>query len=309
MTDGPTRRRVLAGACSVALPAIAGCGWLERDERTTFERSVDAESAGSLAIESDTGAVTVRRHDGDAVRVRGEKLAASEDAIDAVTLSTEQEADRLRLRTGREDGPDPLGWWRTPKLHLDVAVPDGLHLERTVTDDGDLDVQHVTGPLAATADAGDVTVRDVDGHVEASTDTGDVYVASVDGRVEASADTGDVTVRDVDGAIVAAADTGDVTVDGEIDAVETDTGEVSATVRGLASDPSIGTDTGDVALAVASSLDVTVTTEIDAGDLDVRDDELEAEDAGDATRVVLGDGSHRLAVTVDAGDVSITTLT
>lgn len=290
MTDGTTRRRVLAGACSVALPAIAGCGWLERDERATLERSVNAGSAGSLVIESETGDVTVRRHDGDAIRVRGEKRAASEDAIDALSLSTERDGDRLFVRTERDGGPDPLGWWRTPTLHLDVAVPAGLHVERATADDGDLDVQHVTGPLAATAD------------------TGDVYVANVEGSVEATADTGDVTVRDVAGAIFATVDTGDVRVDGEIDTVETDTGEISATVRGLTSGPSIRADTGDVALAVVNSLDVTVTADVDTGDVDVRDDELETDDDGSATRVVLGDGSRRLDVTVAAGDVSITTL-
>jgi hypothetical protein len=289
MTDGTTRRRVLAGASSLALPAFAGCGWTDRDERTTFERPIDVGAAGSLAIESGTGDVTVRRHDGDAVRVRGEKIAASDDAIDAVTLAVEREDERLRLRTERDEGPDPLGWWRTPKLHVEVAVPDGLRVERTATDGGDLAVQDVTGPLAAAADAGDV------------------YVANVDGAVEASADAGDVTVRDVAGAISATADTGDVRVDGQIDAVETDTGEITATIRGLAADPSIRTDTGDVALAVARRLDVTVTAEIDLGDLEVRD-ELVTEDDGDAARVVLGDGSRRLAVSVDAGDVSITTL-
>lgn len=290
MTDGTTRRRVLAGASSLALPTIAGCSWIERDERTTFEQSVEVGSAESLAIESDTGDVTVRRHDGGAVRVHGEKLAASEDAIDAVTLAVAHEDGRLRLRTEREDGPEPLGWWRTPTLDLNVRVPAGLRVERAATDVGDLDVQHVTGPLAATADAGDV------------------YVANVEGSVEASADTGDVTVRDVAGAISGTVDTGDVQVDGAIDAVEADTGEIAATVRGLAPEPSIRADTGDVALAVARSLDVTVTADIDLGDIEVRDDELVTEDDGDAARVVLGEGSRRLDVAVDAGDVSITTL-
>jgi DUF4097 and DUF4098 domain-containing protein YvlB len=290
MPDGTTRRRVLAGASSLALSAIAGCGWIERDERRSFERAVDAGAAESLAIESDTGDVTVRGHDGDAVHVHGEKHAASEDAIDALSLTTQREDDRLVLRTERGDGPDPLGWWRAPTLDLEVQVPTGLRVGRAATDAGDLEVQHVTGPLAVAADAGDV------------------YVANVEGRVEASAKTGDVTIRNVGGEISATVDTGDVSVDGAIDAVQTDTGQIEATVRALAADPSIRADSGDVSLAVASSLDVTVAAEIDAGDLDVQDDDLEVGEAGGVKRIVLGNGARRLVVSVDAGDVSITAL-
>ncbi|AGN01430.1 hypothetical protein L593_07425 [Salinarchaeum sp. Harcht-Bsk1] len=291
MVPSTTRRRALAGACSAALAAVAGCSLVDRDEQATVSQSVDASDVDSVAVDSDTGDLAVRGHDGDEIRIHGEKVAASEDGIDALSVTQRRDGDRLVIGTELGDAPELTGWLRTPTLDLRIEVPAGVALDRATTETGDLDVEDVTGSVLASADVGDV------------------YVANVDGAVDARNGTGDVTVRDVTGPIAARTDTGDVSADGEIERLATETGAVRATVRGLAGEPEIRGTAGDVSLAIARSLDVTISASVDAGEVTVHGDGLDTvREAADSTRIVLGDGSRRLEVDVDTGDCSITTL-
>jgi len=291
MVPSSTRRRALAGACSAALAAVAGCSLVDRDERATVSRSVDASGVDSVAVVSDTGHLTVRGHDGEDVRLYGEKTAGSEDGIDALSLSHRRDGDRLVVSTERGDGPELTGWLRTPNLHLTVDVPADVAVERTTTETGDLEVRQVAGSVLARAEVGDL------------------YVANVEGSVDARNATGDVTVRDVTGPIAARTETGDVSADGVIERLATETGEIMATIRGLGGDAMIQDDAGDVSLAIANSLDVTIAASVDAGELNVHGDGLAtAREAANSMRIVVGDGTQRLEIDVDTGDCSITTL-
>lgn len=292
MTPSTTRRRLLASAGTVGLGAIAGCFLAERDERTTATRTFDAADVDALAVDSSTGAIAVRGHDGEAIRVRAKKRAASEDGLDALSLPGRRDGDRLVVETDRGSGPGPLGWLATPTMDLEFEVPSGVAVEHVETDAGGVEVEGVAGPL------------------EAITTHGDVYVGSVDGVVDARADSGDATVRDATGPIAARTASGNVTVDGVIDRLRSDAGEIAATIRGLAEDPRIRGAAADVSLALAAELDVTVEADVDLGDVDVHGDGLEAvaAEAADSVRIVVGEGTDRLEIETDTGEVSITTL-
>lgn len=292
MTSSTTRRRLLASAGTVGLGAIAGCSLLERDEHATVSRQFDAADLGTLAVDSTAGAVAVRGHDGEAIRLRADKRAASEDGLDALSLAGRRDGDRLVVETDRGSGPEPLGWLKTPTMELEVEVPPGVAVERVATDAGGIEVDGVAGPLEAVARHGDV------------------YVGSIEGAVDVRSNAGNVTVRDATGSIAARTAVGDVTVDGVIDRLRSDAGEIAATVRGLGEDPSIRSAAADVSLALAAELDVTIETDVALGDLDVHGDGLEAvaAEAADSVRVVVGDGSERLVVETDTGEVTVTTL-
>lgn len=285
----PSRRRLLAGCGALALSATAGCGWIERDEHATIERQFDATDIETAVIDDPIGSVSVAG--GSEFRVHGEKAAASDDAIDALSLQERRDGDRLVLEASLDDGPWPTGWWRQPIFDLDVAVPAGVDVERAEADTGDLEIESVAGPITARAD------------------TGDVYVSDVQGAVDARTDTGNVIVRDVDAPITVRSDTGSITIDGVLESVRTDTGSVETTVRETAGTPSIVTDTGDVSLALASSLDATVSVSTDTGDVGTHGTGFaEAELSGGGGTVVVGDGSDSIDVSTDTGSVSIVPL-
>lgn len=283
-----TRRRLLASAVTVA-STLAGCGLFDRDETASVVRTYDADATDALAIETGTGDLAVRRHAGQEVRVHGRKRAASEDAVEALGLAGRREAGRLALETEREGRDGPLDWRRTPKLDLQVEVPEGVAVDRAVTDAGDLEVEGVAGPL------------------EARSGAGDVYVAEIDGAVDVRTESGAAIARDVAGPIAARSESGDVTVDGVIDSLRAQTGSITATIRGLSDDPWIGGAAADVSLAVARSLDVTVAA--DVSDVDLQGDGLRAVSAAASSiEVVVGDGGERLRIETETGEVSITTV-
>lgn len=289
MNRSTSRRRLLTGAGGAALAATAGCSFVERDEAETVQRRFDVEEIDAVSIASDTGDLSVRSGDPGELRIQGEKRAASGDAIDSLSLTDRRDGSRLGLGTDVGDGPWPVGWLRTPRLHVDVAVPPSVRVEEAVASPGDLEVENVAGPLTAEAD------------------TGDLYVADVDGAVDARVDAGRLIVRDATGSVVARADTGTVNVDGVIAGIRSGTGDVSATVRGIDGAPTIETDTGDVGLALSRSLDVTVSASVDTGSIDVPGGEsASVRTNGNSRTVVLGDGSGEIEVATDTGDVSIT---
>jgi|GEM_PF-642281 len=284
-----SRRRILAGCGGLALSLTAGCSWIERDEHASVDRQYDPTSFQAVAVEGTTGSVSVTT--GTAFRVHGEKLAASDDAIDALSLTERRDGDRLVLETSVGDGPWPTGWWRQPRFDLEIEVPASVRVERTQTANGDIEITSVAGPITARAD------------------TGDVYVSDVNGAVDAGTDTGDVIVRDVDAPISAQSETGSITADGVVQDVRTDTGAVETTVRGLEGQPSIVSETGDVSLALESSLDATVSVTTDMGELTTHGGgfaDVERSETGGT--VVVGDGGDQIEVATDTGSVSIVTM-
>lgn len=292
MTPSTTRRRLLASAGTLGIGALAGCFLAERDERATATRAFDAADVDALAVDSSSGAVAVRGHDGDAIRVRGDKRAASEDGLDALSLAGRRDGDRLVVETDRGSGPGPLGWLATPTMDLELEIPPDVAVEHVATDAGRIEVDGVAGPIELIATHGDV------------------YVGSIEGAVDARTDSGDVTVRDATGPIAARTASGNVTVDGVIETLRSDAGEIAATIRGLGEDPSIRGAAADVSLALAAELDVAVEADVALDDVDIHGEGLEAvaEEAADSVRVVVGDGSERLEVETDTGEVSVTTL-
>lgn len=284
-----SRRRILAGCGGLALSLTAGCSWIERDEHATVERNYDPTSVEAIAIDGTAGSVTVTS--GTKLRIHGDKLAASDDAIDALSLNERREGDRLVFETSVGDGPWPTGWLRQPRFDLELEVPVNVRVERTETANGDIDLTSVAGPVSARADSGDV------------------YVSDVQGAVDARTETGSVIVRDVDAPISARSKAGPITVDGVIQDVRTDTGAVETTVRDMEGQPSVVSDTGDVSLALESSLDATVSVTTETGTLETHGGGFaEMETSGDGGTVVVGDGSTTIDVSTDTGAVSIGTL-
>jgi len=266
-----TRRGLLAGAGATALASLSGCFLVERDEREAFERTYDVGDVDAIALEGDVGDVDVQATERADVHVAGEKLAASEDAIDALELRETRGGATLELTTAVEGEPWPVGFWRTPQLSLTVEVPRSLQVERAAVDTGDVTVRDALGPLDAEADTGDVSLSGTRREVSAETDTGDV---SVDG--------------------------------GEVRRLVTDTGDVDATIRSLAAPASVETDTGDATVALARDLDVTVSVSVDTGEISVGSDAFASVRVGDESgEVVLGDGSAELSVVTDTGDVRL----
>jgi hypothetical protein len=270
-----SRRRVLAGVGTMLSAAVAGCSGLTPfvGQRVESSERVPVNDASSLAVDVDTGDVTVRSEEREDVAVDVVKQSSSVGVdLSKYEFRVERPDDRVRLR-GAWTGDTGLSGG--PSMDLDVRVPADLAVSTARTGTGDVDVQDVTGDVLARSSTGDVTVRSVAGAVRTETSTGDITVADVDAFAGASTSTGDVDVEAP-------------AVDG---ATETET------------------STGDVTAALSADLDAEVRAETSTGDVDVTDLELSDATVGDELASgTLGDGGPTLAFETSTGDVTLTAL-
>lgn len=271
MTKQQSRRRFLAGSGAVAAGLLAGCLGGERDERESFERTVDGGVA-ELTVETEIGSVEIRGTDREDVHVAGEKVGTSQADLDDLELREHRDGDRLFLERYYDGEDSWLSLDREPKLDLTIEVPRSIAIDRVESDNGDLDVE------------------------------------GIDGTVRALTDNGSVRVSDVSEPVTVDVDNGDVTLDGGVESVTSDNGEVDATIRSLADVAELSTDNGDVTAALATDLDVDVTVETDNGELTVEEGFEDVTRSEERVEFSVGEGSSSLDVTTDNGDVTIETI-
>lgn len=176
---------VLAGGCLAAAAATASA--------QDFKKTYEVPAGGRIVVANMSGNVTVRGTGTNAVVVTGTK--------------TGRDADRVTIEDDSSGGGVSIGV-KYPK-HCDcdasvdfvVEVPRSLRLDfdKISSMSGDVEVEDVTGSVAATTMSGNVTVTGVDGTVTATTMSGDVR-AEIDrlqgpGDLEFTSMSGNVEVR------------------------------------------------------------------------------------------------------------------
>jgi hypothetical protein len=205
------RRRVLAAGGAAVLGGVAGClQFGVGDEVTeTFEDSYAVDPETTVAVANVNGDVTVEPADGDEVTVEGRKVAASQSALDSITVDV-VEGERFVVDVRFGSGSS----FESRRVDLTVGVPEGVAVARAATTNGDVRASGVRGDLTVVTTNGDVTVEDVAGFVRAETTNGDVELRGTTGIRGARTTNGDVDVdlAGMRGDVTCATSTGDVTV-------------------------------------------------------------------------------------------------
>lgn len=227
------RRHAIVAMGTLLVGGLAGCisTGAARDVSDEIDETIDAD-VDDLVIETTAGSITVVASDRDDIAVDGEKHAASEADLDALTLEQTIEEGTLSLVADTDDVDTSLFGLQlrpNPKLDLDIEVPQSVSLSAAETVAGTIDIEGVSGPMSVGATAGAVSLSSIDGAVSIEVTAGDIDVDDVDGPVDAEATAGRVSLSTIGDDATVETTTGDVNVhgvDGDL-TVETTVGSVS----------------------------------------------------------------------------------
>lgn len=284
-----TRRAVLGAVGAGAMVAVAGCNAVgEFDRETeTVEFAVPASDVDSVAVETDDGQTVIQGHDGDEIQVEATKYAAGSMDLKDITVSREVTGGHLDIEAGIDGVMVGAGGGGLESL--DVRVPRGVAVESVGIDDGEGEIQDVSGDLSLTVDDATADIGPVDGHLDVTVDDGIVTVGDVD-RVTGDLDDGRLEMTEP-------ATLGGLTVDD---------GNLELAVDDVDGIVDVVTDDGDVTAAIAPAVDATVVVEADDGTTEVDDGLLDGIRTADGTtRGVIGDGSDQLTIDADDGNVRL----
>ncbi|GAB3033588.1 DUF4097 domain-containing protein [Natronobiforma cellulositropha] len=262
------RRYLLAGGATAALTALAGCVVAGRAVEDPIEETVDAASLEALRVETRTGLLSVVGEPRETVGIRGRKVAATEDALESVGFDVETVDGVLEVTGDPNDRRGGFRFGSSPRVDLELAVPDDLRVAYAGTRNGTVDVRSVTGDTHVVSRNGRVSVVGVDGSAAVETRNGAVDLADV---------TGGVTVSTRNGNVDAASVTHDLVVE---------------------------TRNGTVDVGISRSLETAIRLRSRNGRLSVETPD-ESHTARSALDVTVGAGTHRLAVETRNGNVSI----
>ncbi len=285
-----TRRQLLGGCGAAGLAALAGCSGVTPfvSRRTESSETVDPDGAETVTVDTAVGDVTIIREDRDDIDVDIVKQSSSiRTDLDDLHFEVDHD-DRLELRSVWEGSE---GWFTSrPAMNLDIAMADGLELDRIDTSVGTITLRDVAGSMRLGTSTGNVDVESVDGAVRAETSTGDIEIETVDGAVSAETSIGDVRLRDI----------------GQLGDLSTSTGDVETEVPAIDGETVISTSTGSVTAAIDSALDADLVVETSTGDISTGDLELDDMGSGDDLLTgTLGEGGPTLRIETGTGNIRL----
>lgn len=194
-------RSILIMAMFTASLAFAADSYEEVRELSLSTKGVD-----TLSIDAGSGSLNVVGISGsDVITVTatiqvgtGNEDKARKKIESDMNLELEKDGDTAILKAYFDHRM--FGWGETPAIHLEVRMPDGLHLE---IDDGSgsLEVSNVHGDVMLDDGSGSITMSDVGGTVEIDDGSGSITVSDVGGDISINDGSGSIKVRGVAGSV------------------------------------------------------------------------------------------------------------
>jgi len=166
------RRRAAAAAALLLLGACAGEG--RHDFRETFEQTVALPAGGSFALENVNGAIRVNTWEREETRIRAEKRAGSEQALEKIKIHIRTEDGRVSVRTELPPSPWLFGNGGGV-VGYEATIPQSARA-RIETVNGQVEIDGVRGRLRAKSVNGSIRVRGAASAVSASTVNGPIEV-------------------------------------------------------------------------------------------------------------------------------------
>lgn len=259
------RRR---GFTAVLCAFLVGACGLQGSPVEEVESRYNAEGVELILLEIHSGAVEVRRAEGDDVvlRTAGDQLPES---------SREGSSLQLKRTRSRHDAA------------VRISIPDGIAIDVEMQR-GDILLEGLSGELKAHSVSGDIRVQDTSGEIQLRAERGDALVSGGGGNLRAVGDHGELRVAGFKGSVSMSTIMGTLVYEGE---------------AGTASDVKLETDHGpvEVYLPVDASMDVVVRTT--SGDAACMASELRQ--TYDGCEGLLGEGTGSLTVRTVSGRVDI----
>jgi DUF4097 and DUF4098 domain-containing protein YvlB len=178
------------------------------ETREFMDEVVPVKPGGTLFVKSARGALDVRSHDGDEVRIEAEARGRRADRV-IFLLDTREDDVRFEVRTE--------GWF--VGMFGGTAVRARLWVPRRYslalkTSGGDAHVDAITGDVDLRSSGGDVALSRVIGRVDVETSGGRMEMEHVEGDVRLRSSGGNTELRDVYGDVDLRSSGGDLSIDG-----------------------------------------------------------------------------------------------
>lgn len=291
----------------LAVAAFAGCEVNLNSEGIVSRETKRFEVTGvpEVNLETFDGTIEIHSWDRNEVEVEIERRAMEQRLVDAMTVTTEQDGNRILVKVtapGRgEDEFDgvQIGVHFSPSARLRVALPRNSHLT-AMSNDGAITIEDVTGRL---------TLRTNDGSVRASRAGGEIFVRSGDGAIR---------MERVDGALDLETEDGSITVNAKPTTLRARTSD--GTIRlevgpdtVMTGDWDVQTGDGSVVLTLPSAFNALLDAETRDGAVRPNHPALRnAERAGEnrderrrTLQATLGSGGHTFRVRSGDGSIRI----
>ena len=220
-------KKLIPAFMVMALASTASADYEEIRELALDARGIDTlrieAGAGSMDIVGVSGGneitvvATIQISDNDDDEAR-ERIASD------MMLSLEKDSDTAELKAWFESGGWNWGRGDSPRISLEVQMPEGLHLD---VDDGSgsIEIENVRGDISMDDGSGSLSMKDVGGDVEIEDGSGSIKVSGVGGNLSINDGSGSITVKGVAGSVTVDDGSGSIDVsDVEEDLIIVDDG-------------------------------------------------------------------------------------
>jgi DUF4097 and DUF4098 domain-containing protein YvlB len=224
----------------VAAVTLTGCEVNLNSEGIVSHEVKTFQVSGTPEIQLQTfdGAIEVHSWDRNEVEVDIEKRAMEQSLVDQMTVSADQQGDRIVIKVSgpsrREFEGIQIGVNFSPTARLRVAIP--RHSQLTATSgDGSITVEDVRGKIALTTTDGTVRATRLTGEITVRSGDGAIRMERIEGAIDLETDDGSIVLDAKPAVLRARTSDGSIRVEIEPDSAMTDdwdiqTGDGSVTV-------------------------------------------------------------------------------
>jgi len=281
-------------------------------EERVFDKKFSAASAGTLTVETDTGAVSISGSDSHEVVVhavlRGSRSAVADFAI---TADSTQDGVTVHGRRSSTNWLD-LSWLfdHSLELHYTIQVPHEYHVQLH-TSGGNVELHDLNGNVKIRTSGGNVFITAINGEVQIHTSGGNIRGEQLSGDIRVGTSGGDIKLDSIRGSVEAHTSGGNarlVGIDGKLRA-ETSGGDVHAELAGTNRGVDLHTSGGDVTVTVPKQFAADLDARASGGDVDC-DLPLTSTDSAPGkhrhgSHGTLNGGGNPLVLRTSGGDIEI----
>lgn len=201
-------KTMLGGALIAATVVLASCDDMEElsHAKEDFHYSYAFQSGGRLNIDNANGSIEVAGWDRNTIDISGTKYAPNEQTLRDVQIKVDISGDTARIRT---ETPKDFFMGNYGAKYL-IRAPRQLLIENTVTTNGNVTIEDLTGGGRAHTTNGHVSLARDEGNYEVETTNGGIEMEELsgseraettNGAVHARLKTGSLDVRSTNGGI------------------------------------------------------------------------------------------------------------
>lgn len=190
----------------VILLGLASSAWADYEE--VRELTLDSRGIDTLKIDAGAGSMDVVGVPGmtqitvvATIQVTGNDDDRAREKIESdMILSLEKDSDTAELNAWFESSGWNWGSGDSPRISLEVRMPEGLHLD---VDDGSgsIEIENIRGDITLEDGSGSLTMKDVGGVVEIDDGSGSISVTGVGGDIFINDGSGSIKVKGVAGSV------------------------------------------------------------------------------------------------------------